>query len=505
VSSRCGLWWTRLAKDSLINKKVVKLKTFIYVNHKDKLCAVARYFASDYRIDRTSFDLAMKKLFGTDGIRGHAGEFPLDEASVRAIGLSLTRQFQDQLGLPPRFVTGRDTRESGDWIERAFHAGVREGGAECQSAGVITTPGVAYVAKHFGFDAGVVISASHNPYEDNGIKIFAPDGKKVGEEIESAIERDLHGPILGSIGGDSPVDDSRALEFQAAYAEHLAGEFKGSQLDGFRMVVDCANGAASILAPALFRRLGADVVALNDQPDGRNINKDCGSLHLEQLQSRVIAEGASFGVAFDGDADRALFVDEKGTVVDGDGTLWIMAQFLRSKGGLTNNTVVATVMSNIGLEIALTSAGLNLVRTPVGDKYVLDELIRSGSELGGEQSGHVIFPKESLVGDGIMTTLFMLNAIQEKAKPFSEMLEGFTRYPQVLVNVRVREKQPFESVPKISDASRQIETQLDGSGRLLLRYSGTENLARVMIEGKDQAEIERQANSLAEVIRTSLG
>jgi phosphoglucosamine mutase len=271
------------------------------------------------------------------------------------------------------------------------------------------------------------------------------------------------------------------------------------------MVVDCANGAASILAPALFRRLGADVVAFNDQPDGRNINKDCGSLHLEQLQSRVIAEGASFGVAFDGDADRALFVDEKGTVVDGDGTLWIMAQFLRSKGGLANNTVVATVMSNIGLEIALTSAGLNLVRTPVGDKYVLDQLIRSGSELGGEQSGHVIFPKESLVGDGIMTTLFMLNAIQEKAKPFSEMLEGFTRYPQVLVNVRVREKQPFESVPKISDASRQIETQLDGSGRLLLRYSGTENLARVMIEGKDQAEIERQANSLAEVIRTSLG
>jgi phosphoglucosamine mutase len=448
----------------------------------------------------------MKKMFGTDGIRGHAGEFPLDEASVRAIGRSLTRQFKDQLGRPPRFVTGRDTRESGDWIERAFHAGAREGGAECKSSGVITTPGVAFVTKHFGFDAGIVISASHNPYEDNGIKIFAPDGRKVGEDIESVIERDIRDLSPdANIGDELSVDDSKALEFQAAYADHLAGEFKGSALTGFRMAVDCAHGAASVLAPQLFRRLGADVIAFNDKPDGRNINKDCGSLHLEKLQSRVVVEKADFGVAFDGDADRALFVDERGAIVDGDATLWIMAQFLRDKGGLTNNTVVATVMSNIGLEIALTSAGLKLVRTPVGDKYVLDELLKSGSELGGEQSGHVIFPKESLVGDGIMTTLFMLQAIQEKRKAFSQMLNGFTRYPQVLVNVRVREKQPFESVATISDAARQIETQLDGSGRLLLRYSGTENLARVMIEGKDQAEIERQANSLADVIRTSLG
>ncbi|MEO8042413.1 MAG: phosphoglucosamine mutase [Acidobacteriota bacterium] len=448
----------------------------------------------------------MKKLFGTDGIRGHAGEFPLDESTVRAISLSLTRQFKDQLGRPSRFVTGRDTRESGDWIERAFHAGAREGGAECQSSGVITTPGVAFVTKHFEFDAGIVISASHNPYDDNGIKIFAPDGKKVGEDIESAIEIEIRSLIPGAIVADhSPVEDSKASEFQAAYSEHLADEFRGSQLAGFRMVVDCANGAASNLAPQLFRRLGAEVIAVNDQPDGRNINKDCGSLHLEHLQSRVIAENANFGVGFDGDADRALFVDEKGNVVDGDATLWIMAQFLRAKGGLANDRVVATVMSNVGLEIALKSAGLNLVRTPVGDKYVLDELIRSGSELGGEQSGHVIFPKESLVGDGIMTALFMLEAIQQKAKPFSEMLKGFTRYPQVLVNVKVREKQPFESVSKISDAARQIETQLDGGGRLLLRYSGTENLARVMIEGKDQAEIERQANSLADIIRTSLG
>ncbi|MEP7147364.1 MAG: phosphoglucosamine mutase [Acidobacteriota bacterium] len=448
----------------------------------------------------------MKKLFGTDGIRGHAGKFPLDASTVKTIGLSLSRQYKAQLGRPSRFVTGRDTRESGDWIERAFHAGALEGGAHCRSSGVITTPGVAFVTRHFEFDAGVVISASHNPYEDNGLKIFAPDGKKVGEDIESVIESDIRSLVTGAdVGDGSAVDDSQARNFQAAYADHLAGAFKGSRLERFKLVVDCANGAAYELAPPLFRRLGADVIVFNDRPDGRNINKDCGSLHLEHLQSRVLTENADLGVAFDGDADRALFVDEKGNIVDGDATLWIMAEFLRSKGGLANDTVVATVMSNIGLEIALTSAGLQLVRTPVGDKYVLDELIRTGSDLGGEQSGHVIFPRESLVGDGIMTTLLMLEAIHLNAKPVSNLLEGFTRYPQVLVNVHVSEKQPFESVSAISAAARQIESQLDGSGRLLLRYSGTENLARVMIEGKDQAEIERQANSLAEVIKASLG
>ncbi len=297
----------------------------------------------------------------------------------------------------------------------------------------------------------------------------------------------------------------KSPEFHAAYTDHLAGAFNGPHLEGFKLAVDCANGAASDLAPPLFRRLGADVIAFNDRPDGRNINKDCGSLHLEHLQKKVLTEKADLGVAFDGDADRALFVDQKGNIVDGDATLWIMAQFLRGKGGLANDTVVATVMSNIGLEIALTSAGLNMIRTPVGDKYVLDELIRTGSDLGGEQSGHVIFPRISLVGDGIMTTLLILEAIHRNAKPVSDLLEGFTRYPQVLVNVRVREKQPFENVSTISEAAGQIEDQLDGSGRLLLRYSGTENLARVMIEGKDQAEIERQANRLAEVIKASLG
>ncbi len=451
-------------------------------------------------------NLAMKKLFGTDGIRGHAGEFPLDQSTVRIIGGSLARQYHSRLGRPPRFVTGRDTRESGDSIESAFHAGATEEGAECRSSGVITTPGVAFVTRHFEFDAGIVISASHNPYQDNGIKIFAPEGKKVSEDVESVVETDIRTMVSAAIMPDeSAVNNSNAPMFQAAYADHLAGEFDGSPLDRFRMVADCANGAASKLAPELFRRLGAEVIAFNDRPDGRNINKDCGSLHLEHLQSRVVAERADFGVAFDGDADRALFVDEKGSIVDGDATLWIMAQFLLAKGGLANKTVVATVMSNIGLEIALASLGVKLVRAQVGDKYVLDELIRTGSELGGEQSGHVIFPRESLVGDGMMTALFMLEAIQENAKSLSQLVNGFTRYPQVLVNVKVREKQPFENVSPIAEAARELEGQLDGHGRLLLRYSGTENLARVMIEGKDQAEIERQANSLADVIRTTLG
>ena len=247
------------------------------------------------------------------------------------------------------------------------------------------------------------------------------------------------------------------------------------------------------------------MIALNDRPDGRNINKDCGSLHLDQLRGEVMRAKADFGVAFDGDADRALFVDEKGNIVDGDATLWIMARYLRDRSGLANDTVVATVMSNIGLEIALASIGVRLIRTAVGDKYVLDELIKTGSDLGGEQSGHVIFPRESLVGDGMMTTLLMLDAIRKGGRSLSELTTGFTRYPQVLVNVRVREKQPFENVAQISEASREIERELEGRGRLLLRYSGTENLARVMIEGKDQAEIERQANSLAEVIKTVLG
>jgi len=446
----------------------------------------------------------MKKLFGTDGMRGLAGAFPLDEATINKVGDSLAKQYAEKSGKPPRFGIGRDTRESGEWMEKAFCAGANSLGAECFSAGVMTTPGVAFLTNKFDFDAGIVISASHNPYEDNGIKIFSPNGKKIDEATEKAIEKDIYNAQISAGGKESFCDDSNIAEFQNSYLQYLSDGFVNLSLENYKIVLDCANGAASLLAPQLFESFGAEVVPVNFQPDGRNINKDCGSLHLEHLQAKVSEAGADFGAAFDGDADRALFVDEKGNLVDGDATLWIMANYLESHSNLNNHKVVATVMSNIGLEIAFKTKNIELLRTAVGDKYVLEKLIETGASIGGEQSGHIIFPAKSLVGDGMMTTLFLLQAIREKGLAFSEMTQGFTQFPQILINVKVREKLPFETVPAIAEASKKIERELDGKGRLLLRYSGTENLARVMIEGENQTEIEAQANHLAEIIRQNL-
>ncbi len=446
----------------------------------------------------------MKHLFGTDGIRGHAGEFPLDDRSVRIIGASLARHFRQHLGRDAMFVTGRDTRESGAAIETAFHAGARSEGATCLSAGVITTPGVAYLTAEFHLDAGIVISASHNPYQDNGIKIFSPSGKKIDEITEHKIEIDIHkgGEIIDE--SDGAMDESRAPEFRRSYVDHLIEKIRPFE-SPFKMVVDCANGAASALAPVVFEKLNAEVVTINNEPDGRNINEGCGSLHLEKLRARVLHERADFGVAFDGDADRALFIDELGNIVDGDATLWIMAGYLKQHGKLANSRIVSTVMSNIGLELALRSIGTELIRAAVGDKYVLEQLLATGSEIGGEQSGHIIFPENSLVGDGMMTALLVLRAIGEKGVSLSAATSGFTAYPQILVNIKVREKLPFEHVPAIASAAAKVEKTLAGQGRLLLRYSGTENLARVMIEGRDQSEVEQLANGLADVIRASIG
>ncbi|MBK7393844.1 MAG: phosphoglucosamine mutase [Chloracidobacterium sp.] len=446
----------------------------------------------------------MGKLFGTDGIRALAGEFPLDEKTVRTIGASLARQFTQSLGRSPRFITGRDTRESGGWIEQAFHAGAISEGATCESAAVITTPGVAYLANAFSQDAGIVISASHNPYYDNGIKIFLPDGKKIDRDIESRIEADIFAAVVSEVNAVD-IDSSRIDEFYASYVDHLKINVPGLSAAGLKIVIDCANGAASAFAPKLFAGLGAEVIAIHDQPDGRNINEDCGSLHLEHLRAKVVQEQADLGVAFDGDADRSLFVDEMGKIIDGDATLWILAEYLRSHGKLANSTVVATVMSNLGLELALKSRGIELMRTDVGDKYVLDSLIRTGSEIGGEQSGHVIFPEISLVGDGMMTALLLLRAMTENGVSLSQASSGFVQYPQILKNVKVAEKRPFSEVPEIASAAKQVEYELDGTGRLLLRYSGTENLARVMIEGKDQAVIEALAGRLADTIGRVLG
>ena len=483
----------------------------------------------------------MAKLFGTDGIRGHAGEFPLDEAAVRVLGSSLTTHLSEKLdNRAPVIVIGRDTRESGAWLEQAFVEGATGAGAQCKCAGVITTPGVAFLARALPADSGVVISASHNPYQDNGIKIFSPSGKKLEDATERLIEADIFATAgqPETNGVNAPrrenrlkFNDEEAVELRERYLSFLADEIgSGLSLNGLTIVIDCANGAAYNLAPDLLMRLGARVIAINNQPDGRNINYNCGSMHIEGLQGRVVAEHADLGVAFDGDADRALFVDANGNFVDGDAALWALAKYLDARGELRHGMVVATVMSNIGLEIALRSRGLRLVRTDVGDKYVLEELLSTGATLGGEQSGHLIFPGLSLAGDGMITTLCLLRAMSEggnrqgrvlmdggltgkervKAARFRrsklhELTAGFNRYPQVLLNVKVREKKPFSEIESVQAATRAIEQKLGEYGRLLLRYSGTESLARVMIEGENQSEIEEYATRIASAIRESIG
>ena len=453
----------------------------------------------------------MAKLFGTDGMRGEAGRFPLDTATIRKVGSSLAAHLSEEAeGRAPLIVTGRDTRESGVWLERALISGGTEAGARCQSAGVITTPGVAFLARTLPADAGVVISASHNPYQDNGVKIFSPSGKKLADSIERLIENDIFAAQEddAAVRQETPseTDDSVAAHLRALYLEFLVNEIgRGLSLNDLTIVIDCANGAASNLAPDLFSQLGARVIAINNQPDGRNINRDCGSLHIEGLQQRVRDEHADLGVAFDGDADRALFVDALGRFVDGDATLWVLAKYLSARGDFHEGIVVATVMSNIGLEIALRSRGLRLVRTDVGDKYVLDELLRTGASLGGEQSGHLIFPRLSLAGDGMITTLYLLRAIQEEKARLDELTAGFQRYPQILLNVRVHEKVPFSEIPSVEAIARETQEKLGDRGRLLLRYSGTEPLARVMIEGESQNEIEAQAQRLALAIKESIG
>ena len=452
----------------------------------------------------------MKKLFGTDGIRAKAGEFPLDSATVRVIGRSLGQHLAENAGENPQIVVGRDTRESGAWIEEALIAGAHEAGARVKSAGVITTPGVAFLARALPAAAGVVISASHNPYHDNGIKIFQPSGRKLEDAVERQIEADIANSKENSNheddGASLTISSEQAAELQTRYVDYLTKEIAHDlSLANFTLVIDSANGAAYEIAPEVFRRLGANVVAINDKPDGQNINLNCGSLHMGGLQARVVDERANLGVAFDGDADRALFVDSAGNFVDGDATLWVLANDFRMRGQLPGDTVVATVMSNIGLEIAFREQGIRLTRTDVGDKYVLDELLRAAAPLGGEQSGHIIFPRVSLAGDGIITTIMLLRAIQSRKQSLLDLTRGFQRYPQLLVNVPVSEKRPFEDLASLQAAARDVEQALKGRGRLLLRYSGTEPLARIMIEGEDEDQIAAYAEKLAGVIRKEIG
>ena len=455
----------------------------------------------------------MKALFGTDGIRGEAGRFPLDAPTVKTIGFSLASHLAETIA-EPVVVIGRDTRESGEWLEQALIEGASHASLKCLPAGVITTPGVAYLTRHLKAHAGVVISASHNPYQDNGIKIFSPSGQKIDDALERQIESDIHKGFraIENGFGASPEGDYKnpspdiSAGLRNDYLNFLITEIgKDLSLRSLTMAVDCANGASTDFAPKLFETLGARVIAINANPDGRNINLNSGSLHIESLVEAVAREKADVGVAFDGDADRALFVDEKGGFVDGDATLWVLANHLRAHGQLKDDTVVATVMSNVGLEVAFRATGIKLVRTDVGDKYVLDELLSRGASLGGEQSGHIILPALSLAGDGMITALCLLRALRETGKTLTEATAGFQQYPQILVNVRVREKLPFDELPSVDAEVRAVEERLSHKGRLLLRYSGTEPLARVMIEGEKQFEIEDFANRIAVAIKREIG
>ncbi|HZF40107.1 MAG TPA: phosphoglucosamine mutase, partial [Blastocatellia bacterium] len=433
----------------------------------------------------------MAELFGTDGIRGVAGLSPLDWPTIERIGCSLAIELTKRSGRAPRLIIGRDTRESGAWIEAALARGARLARADSRFAGVITTPGVAYLTRALDADAGVVISASHNSYEDNGIKVFSASGRKLDDEAERAIEQSLGAqaslPAWAPAMTDSPKQagrDARAprefsddkVEADASLGEKYLAFLRdevgvGLNLKGLKIAVDCANGAAYELAPKLFSALGADLVVINADPNGRNINLDCGSLHPEKLRRTVIEQKADLGLAFDGDADRLLMVDERGDLVDGDQVLFIMADYLASKGQLSGDRVVATVMSNLGLEMVLAERGVNLARTAVGDKYVLDELLKGGGSLGGEQSGHVIFPEISLAGDGMITALEVLRVVAERNASLGALTSAYTRYPQVTINVRVSGKPSFDAVPSIKEAINAVEREMAGRGRLIVRYS----------------------------------
>jgi len=443
-----------------------------------------------------------KQLFGTDGIRGVAGEYPLDPATVYAFGLALGHDATAAQG-SPEILIGRDTRESGGWIADLVAGGLEAAGARVRYAGVITTPGVAYLTKTGPFLAGVMISASHNPYRDNGLKVFGHSGFKLPDEEEDAIEREiLRIREQGLEPRPLPLVCDETLEQQ--YLDYLAST-AGVRLDGIRLVLDCGNGAAYRLAPELFRRLGAAVTSICTEPDGRNINLNCGALHLEAAQKAVLAAGADFGVAFDGDADRAIFVSSSGQVVNGDAVLLLAARDMKDSGHLREDTVVTTVMANLGLEKALERAGVGMVRTPVGDKYVLEEMVRRDAMLGGEQSGHVIFREFATTGDGILTALRVFETARRAGKGLDELTADLKVFPQKLVNVRVREKKGLLEVPAIAAEIRRVEDEFAGSGRVVVRFSGTEPLARVMVEGQDLEQVERSSASIAAVIQREMG
>jgi phosphoglucosamine mutase len=469
-----------------------------------------------------------RQLFGTDGIRGVAGVYPLDRRTVfavgRALGARLRRRYNEA-----RVLIGQDTRESSAWMAEALRCGLAAAGAESVNAGVITTPGVAYLTRSRKLSAGVVISASHNPWTDNGIKLFGRDGMKLADAIEHEIEQEIftHLEELAADFHPSQGEDGSGREAapglppqQAkgrlaedpglceSYVEWLAASVEAAKVRGFRVLVDCANGAAADIAPGLFRRCGLEAVFLHTSPDGRNINAGCGALHPEHVASELRRRKQEFdlGITFDGDGDRALFCDERGYIVNGDGVMLIAARAMKQRGTLAQDTVVATSMSNMGLEKCLREAAILLVRVQVGDRYVLEEMLKTGATLGGEQSGHILFMDgEATTGDGLLTALRLLEVLGGAGRRLSELLADFKVFPQVIRNINVREKMPLDSLPQVEAAIKTAEEELDGNGRVVVRYSGTEKVARVMIEAETEELVNKHINAIAEAIQKAIG
>ena len=450
-----------------------------------------------------------RKLFGTDGIRGVAGEFPLTAGSTYLIGLALGHDLL-RSKRNPTVLIGQDTRESSLWIADRVMQGLASVDVQLRSAGVITTPGVAYLARSGGYAAGVVISASHNPWTDNGIKVFSGDGYKLPDSHEAAIEQEIFALLKNpqaQVAGKTPSSLPGEAQLRRSYVEWLAANVS-TDLSKLRVLVDCANGAATAEAPELFRSCGIQAHFLCASPDGKNINHDCGALYPDSVAKGVADSHGSFdlGVTFDGDADRALFCDATGRVVNGDAVLLLAARDLQSLGVLNHSTVVATTMSNMGLEIALRNLGIHMLRANVGDKYVLEEMLKCGATLGGEQSGHIIFRDgEATTGDGLLTALRVMEIIARAGRPLADLLSDLKTFPQIIQNVRVREKIPFAEVPAIGDAIACAERELDGNGRVVVRYSGTEALARVMVEAESEEKMKRLADNIAGSIKTAIG
>src|SRR5277367_2463138 len=449
-----------------------------------------------------------KQLFGTDGVRGIPGQYPLDDATLDRIGYALGMHVESENAARgrkhARVLIGRDTRESGLHIAERIARGLAAAGAEPVSAGVLTTPGVAWLVNHEGFAAGVVISASHNPYHDNGVKLISASGTKFPDAVEAELERFI-------LASNEPAEARSAMHLRDNekidddYLEGLrAAIFRGAKLAGMKIVMDCANGASSTLAPRLFRSLGAEVIAIGDTPDGKNINAGCGSLHPDAMQKRVAETGAAMGVAFDGDADRAIFASTSGRLVDGDGVLLVAGRYLKSTGALKGDVIVGTTMANLGLERALEKSGLKLMRTAVGDRYVLEKMLHIGANLGGEQSGHILFLDDATTGDGMLTAV-KLASIIALSGPLDDLLADLKIFPQKIVNVRVRSKPPLESLPAVARGLAEAEKALGESGRVVLRYSGTEPLARVMVEAEHADDVTRWTELLAEALRETIG